>query len=287
MISVVYRPETPLALKCIKELTLWATQKKISLGLAPGQKKVLNLKVLSSKDFSNSDLIVVLGGDGTYLRAIRLLEGKSLPILGFNLGSLGFLTPFQAEELLPTVELYLKKKLSMERRSLIELEQTRNGKVVLSSVALNDVVLERGSLSQLINISVFCNRQPVSEIKADGLIISGPTGSTAYNLAAGGPILHPQVSALMITPVAPHSLNSRPVIFSDDQSLTFKMVPSSNIHHNRAHIVIDGQTRGEFKDGDEIRIWKHKHPHLMMRPKDLEFFKLLKEKLRLGDRGGR
>lgn len=287
MISVVYRPQTPEALVCIERLSDWARKKKISLSLAPGQKKVLGLNVLSPKSFTQSDLIIVLGGDGTYLRAIRLLEGQSLPILGFNLGSLGFLTPFQADELISTVELYLKKKLPQERRALLEIEQTRNKKVILSSVALNDVVLERGSLSQLINIGIFCNQQAVSEVKADGLIISGPTGSTAYNLAAGGPILHPQVAALMITPVAPHSLNSRPVIFNDEQTLTFKMVPSSNIHHNRAHIVIDGQTRGEFKDGDEIRIWKHKHPHLMMRPKDLEFFKLLKEKLRLGDRGGR
>jgi NAD+ kinase len=158
-------------------------------------------------------------------------------------------------------------------------------------LALNDIVIERGSLSQLINISIHSEKMLVSEIKADGLIIATPTGSTAYNLSAGGPILHPESRVFVVTPIAPHSLTSRPLIFPDDIQLSFRMVnklqadrPSIRSSKDRAHFVVDGVKVDDISQDDEILIRRHKVDHLMVRDPAQNFFHLLREKLKFGDR---
>lgn len=234
-------------------------------------------------------LLIVLGGDGTYLRAVRLLDGLEIPILGVNLGSLGFLTPTRAEEVFAAVDATLKDQMQLTPRAMLEVELVREKKKALHFRALNDVVIERGRLSQLINLSIHCDSEFVSDVKADGLIVASPTGSTAYNLAAGGPILHPSVSAMVVTPIAPHNLTSRPLIFPDNEVLVFRMLnqplplrPRKTV--SMAQLVIDGQLVGEVSPTDEIRVKRSARDHWMVRDSQKDFFLLLREKLKFGDR---
>ncbi len=280
-IAIVYRIHSPSAVKMAKKVAEKLKSKKYQVFTAPEQKLIAGTEtVVSSKELKEMSLLIVLGGDGTYLRAVRLLKGNPVPILGFNMGSLGFLTAHPASEVFAVIDETLKNNMVIHERTRIHTSvQLKTGKK-LSFDALNDVVIERGSFSQLISTSVYFDDAFVNDIKADGLIISTPTGSTAYNLAAGGPILHPEVSALVVTPVAPHSLTSRPLIFPDHQKLKLKLEKQTST----AHLIIDGQKVLELSPEDEVTISKCEMNHLMIRKPKHNFFSLLKEKLRFGDR---
>ncbi|PIS11846.1 MAG: NAD(+) kinase [Bdellovibrio sp. CG10_big_fil_rev_8_21_14_0_10_47_8] len=293
-IALVYRPDTAPAVNLAKTLAQWLKERNYKVFTAPEQKPIQGTVGLKRRSaLEGMGLVIVLGGDGTYLRAAQMLQGKCVPILGVNLGSLGFLTPIRAEELFSTVEQALQNKMELMPRSMIQVQLLRNGKVKHDLMALNDVVIERGSLSQLINISIYCEKMLVSEIKADGLIIASPTGSTAYNLAAGGPILHPAVRSFVVTPIAAHSLTSRPLIFPDDIQLNFKLVgklhPGSSLKRTRstqdqAHFVVDGVKVDQISEGDQLVIRRSKMDHFMLRDPRQNYFHLLREKLKFGDR---
>lgn len=287
-IALVYRPDTAPALTLSKTLTAWLKERDYEVFTAPEQKLIQGTKALKDKkSLEKMSLIVVLGGDGTYLRAVRLLEGKTVPILGVNLGSLGFLTPFRADELFTAVEDTLKNKMELRPRSMISVQLYRKGKLKQELLALNDIVIERGSLSQLINIEVACEKLVISEVKADGLIISSPTGSTAYNLSAGGPILHPETKAFVVTSIAPHSLTSRPLIFPDDSNLRFRLVGkmhSTPKAKGQAHFVVDGVKVDDLSFSDEIVIHRSSVDHLMVKEPGHNYYHLLREKLKFGDR---
>jgi NAD+ kinase len=151
---------------------------------------------------------------------------------------------------------------------------------ISSFLAINDIVIERGSFSQLINTSIYSENYYISQIKADGLIIATPTGSTAYNLAAGGPLIYPDSHCIVLTPIAPHSLNSRPLILPDDRKLNFKLEDSTP----KAHFIVDGQKKMEISNADEIHIVKSTHQHWIIRSPSHNFFHLLREKLKFGER---
>jgi NAD+ kinase len=225
-------------------------------------------------------LIIVLGGDGTYLRAVRMLEGRPVPILGINLGSLGFLTMTKSSDAMKAVKSALENKMQLRPRSMLKINIKRKNKKSLEVLALNDVVIERGSFSQLINVGIHMGKELVSEVKADGLVIASPTGSTAYNLAAGGPITHPLAQILIVTPIAPHSLTSRPLIFSDETKLHFKLVGKQQ----KAHLVIDGQKVLELTSDDSIHISKSSMIHYLVKDHKQTYFQVLREKLRFGER---
>ncbi|MEQ1723280.1 MAG: NAD(+)/NADH kinase, partial [Pseudobdellovibrio sp.] len=219
-IAIVYRLHSNDAVKMSKKLAEKLKARRYKVFTAPEQKQIAGTELLvSSNDLKEMALVIVLGGDGTYLRAVRLLKGHSVPILGFNMGFLGFLTAHSVEDVFATVDETLKNQMVLHTRSRLQISvKFKNGKRV-SYNALNDVVIERGSFSQLISTALYFDNSLVNHIKADGIIISSPTGSTAYNLAAGGPILHPEVNAIVVTPVAPHSLSTRPLIFPDNKKL--------------------------------------------------------------------
>ncbi len=280
-IAIVYRMHSTEAVKMAKKITEKLRTKKYKVFTAPEQKEIPGAQlVISSKELKDMSLIIVLGGDGTYLRAVRLLKGHPVPILGFNMGSLGFLTAHTVDEIYQVLELTLKNKMFLHQRSRLHtVTKLKSGKKVCFD-ALNDVVIERGSSSQLISTSVFYDDDFVNDIKADGLIISTPTGSTAYNLAAGGPILHPETRAMVVTPVAPHSLTSRPLIFPDQHNLNLKLEKQTST----AHLIIDGQKVLELSPEDEVTISKCDLNHLMVRKPGHNFFSLLKEKFSFGDR---
>jgi len=280
-IAIVYRIHSSEAVKMAKKISERLRAKKYKVFTAPEQKEIAGTKlVISSKELKDMSLIIVLGGDGTYLRAVRLLKGHPVPILGFNMGSLGFLTAHTVDEIFEVLDLTLKNKMVLHQRTRLHTVIKLKGGKKLFFDALNDVVIERGSSSQLISTSVFYNQHFVNDIKADGLIISTPTGSTAYNLAAGGPILHPDTRAMVVTPVAPHSLTSRPLIFPDHRNLNLKLEKQTST----AQLIIDGQKVLELSPEDEVTISKCDLNHLMVRKAGHNFFTLLKEKFSFGDR---
>jgi NAD+ kinase len=223
---------------------------------------------------------LALGGDGTYLETVRLLNGHKVPIIGVNLGSLGFLTVVPRDDLYAHLMMALEQRLEMRPRSMLDVRVKAGSKTLKNFVALNDVVLERGSRSHLIYFGLSAERQDICDVKADGVIIASPTGSTAYNLAAGGPILHPETRAFVITPICPHSLTNRPMIFPDSKTLHLRLRSG----RQTASLTIDGQSCLEVDERHEILIQRARQDHYVLRPKEHNYFKLLADKLKFAQR---
>jgi NAD+ kinase len=279
-VLLIYRNHSPAALDLAREVAAWLKERKITVLSHPRQKLGRGFAPFKAKAVRPVDLVVVLGGDGTYLEAIRLLQGASIPIVGINLGSLGFLTVFRADDCYHALEVTLNGKMQLRRRSLISVEVRRAGRPREKLIALNDVVIERGPSSQLLHMAVYVDRQLTSAIKSDGLIIASPTGSTAYNLAAGGPILHPDVAALVVTPICPHSLTNRPLIVPDRQELVFRLLDP----HQKAVLTVDGRKVTEITNDDEVVVQRAALDHLVLRKPTDNYFALLREKLKFGER---
>ncbi len=277
-VAIVYRIDSDIAKSEADQLAKKLQGAGIHVFSHPDQKlpKPANKYTAQSK----VDLVMVLGGDGTYLEAVRMTAGKPIPFLGVNLGSLGFLTTNRAEDMDDVVELTLKGHMVVQKRTLLEIKVKKGSKTSAEWIALNDFVIERGPTSHLIHLGLEIDSQPVSDIKADGLIIASPTGSTAYNLAAGGPILHPFVNAVVVTPICPHSLTSRPFIFPDDQTVSLSLAGENE----RAMLTVDGLKTAELKSGEKVCIRKSKLVHYMLRTPDHNYFMLLKDKLKFGER---
>lgn len=279
-ILVIYRQGTSKAHKVALDVGEWIGQRHLELYGKSDQEWPKGTKMAHSGDLDKIDLVVVLGGDGTYLEAVRFLQGKKIPILGINMGSLGFLTETRLENLYPTLEFTLAGNMEMQPRSMIEVKVKREEKVVAQCSALNDVVIERGGGGHMITLSTYWQNQHVCDYRADGLIIASPTGSTAYNLASGGPILHPEVNSIVVTPICPHSLTNRPIIFPDEKTLTVKIKKG---RHN-AILTVDGQYLCHLTHHDEILIIRDPCQHFILRRPDHNYFDLLREKLNFGAR---
>lgn len=276
-VAIVVRPGTPQAVLLGEELSEWLQKRKIQSFSHPEQ-KLGSIPKLKSP--STLDLVVVLGGDGTYLEALRMLGDARVPLMGVNMGSLGFLTVTRVADLIPMMELALAGKLELKHRSMIRI-QLRNGRKVRDEfTALNEMVIERGPQSRLINLAITIDRLPIATLKADGLIVATPTGSTAYNLAAAGPILHPEVNALVVTAICPHSLTLRPFIFPDDRDMQFALVGSQD----RAALTVDGVKKANIGPEDEVWVQRSAHDHLFLRKPGHNYFSLLREKLKFGER---
>lgn len=279
-VALFIRDESPKAVQVAKELSQWFA-KRGTQTLSPDAKDLGSLaEPLTSQNIQTPELAVVLGGDGTYLRAVQTLKGRKIPILGVNLGSLGFLTAHRLEDLYPLVEMALKGEIEMRPRSTLKASVMKGTKVLETYCAVNDVVLERASSPHLINVSLSIQGELVTETKADGLIFSSPTGSTAYNLAAGGPIAHPQAPVILITPICSHSLTSRPLVFPDNKSLSVKILGKDK----KAALTIDGHWAMEMTSDVDVVIEKSEIEHWVARKPGHSFFALLREKLKFGDR---
>ncbi len=280
-VLIVYREGTTEAEQMATELSMWFSELKIKTFSHPKQSiRVQKKKIPPLKSMARIDLVVVLGGDGTYLQAVRLLEGKHIPIIGVNLGSLGFLTAVRVEDMYATLQLVLDGQMELRRRSVLKVKLRRRNKVIKELSALNDLVLERGPHPHLIYVDVSIDSYLISSVKADGIIIASPTGSTAYNLAAGGPILHPEVNSLVVTPICPHSLTNRPLILPDHKKIVFRLREGQQ----RAFLTVDGKKIDEISDRDEILIERHPCDHFILRHPTHNYFDLLREKLKFGAR---
>ena len=281
-VAIVYRIHTPKAVKAASEVATWLKKNGYEVFTGPDQKKIPGTVLMkSASEFRKMILVVVLGGDGTYLRAVRMMQTYQVPILGFNMGTLGYLAHHSPEKLLETLSRTLNNQMNLQKRSRLKVSVHRKGnRKPQVFTALNDVVLERGSNSQLIHISIKLNQDLVQDVKADGLILSTPTGSTAYNLAAGGPILDPEAGAFVITPVAPHSLTHRPLVVPESKSIGLK-IESFKV---QAHLVVDGKKVLDLKSGDELAVEKSEIDHELVISKNHNDYGLLRKKLLFGHR---
>jgi NAD+ kinase len=230
------------------------------------------------------DLIVVLGGDGTLIgMADRIAEaGADVAILGVNFGSLGFLTEITLPELYPSLESVLAGTAQIEERMMLRSRTLRAGAVHAERLALNDVVITKGALSRIIDLEVEIGGRPIMRVRADGLIVGSPTGSTAYNLAAGGPILHPEVDALLLTPIAPHMLTNRPVVVPASSEIRVK--PAVNGSNEQMFVTIDGQSGHALQPADEICITRAERPLRLIRASTRTYFDVLRQKLKWSER---
>jgi NAD+ kinase len=283
-IAIMYRPKAASgradAAETAKELANWLLKQKYKVFSAPKQTLLPGSKSVDDKNLDSIDWVIVLGGDGTYLRAVQMLDGRQTPILGVNLGGLGFLTETRVADLHKAIQQTLNNEMEFRPRAMLEVQVKRKGKIRATHLALNDAVLERGSSTHLINIAIFSQKHLVGELKADALIVASPTGSTAYNLAAGGPILHPETRAIVCTPVCPHALTSRPLIFPDDEVLSFKVLTKDK----PGILTVDGVNCGELTTADEITVVRSKLDHFVIRNPEANYFQLLRDKLSFGER---
>jgi NAD+ kinase len=278
-VAIIYRDKTPRAKSLAKDVCEWLRSKKVNVFFQKGKATHADAKdVETPAQIKNLQLVLVLGGDGTYLEAVRFLGDTQVPVLGVNLGSLGFLTENRVDEVYEVLASALNGKMKKEPVALMSV-QIKTGQVQ-KFIALNDIVIERGQSTHLLNIGMYWDGDLVTETKADGMIISTPTGSTAYNLAAGGPILQPDVHAIVATPICPHSLTSRPIIFPDDKVLSVKILGQKRA----GTLSIDGQRRADINEDCEILIQRHKLEHIVLRKTSHNFFSLLREKLKFGER---
>jgi NAD+ kinase len=229
------------------------------------------------------DLIVVLGGDGTLIgMAGRIVAtGARIPILGVNFGSLGFLTEITLAELFPSIESVLDGTAAIDERMMLQARTLREGAVHSGRTVLNDVVITKGALSRIIDLSVAIGDQPVMRVRADGLIVASPTGSSAYNLAAGGPIVHPSVDAVLLTPIAPHMLTNRPVVVPATSQITVQPVMNGN---DEVFVTFDGQSGHPLRPGDVVTICRAEATLRLVRASTRNYFDLLRQKLKWGER---
>jgi NAD+ kinase len=258
---------------------VFETETAALVGLPPGR------PTASRDDIPKAcDLVLVLGGDGTFIgmagRIARL--GADVPILGINFGSLGFLTEVTLEELYDALAAVLEDRADFDERIMLRARTRRQGPPLEDRFVLNDVVITKGALSRIIDLSVSIGGRPVMRVRADGLIVSTPTGSTAYNLAAGGPIVHPGVDALLLTPIAPHMLTNRPIVVPGDSEV--RVEPMMNGSNDEVFLTFDGQSGYPIQGNDVIEIRRADRPLRVVRAGNRTYFELLRQKLKWGER---
>lgn len=226
-----------------------------------------------------ADLVIVLGGDGTLLSAARVVAGRDIPLFAVNLGHLGFLTSIPSEDLFPELERALRGEHRIGRRRMVECELIRDGHAIATYSALNDVVITKSELARMIDLDTHVDDHFVAAYKADGLIISTPTGSTAYSLSAGGPVIFPSVAAFCLTPICPHMLTNRPVIVPDTS-----IIQILSHSENGTYLTIDGQVGEPLEKNDRIICRSSPKTIQLIRPPKMLFFDVLREKLKWGER---
>jgi len=279
-IAVIAKRDKPEAVTLAQQLKARYPQQKfvaeIQLAQALGWPTVNEESELGAI----ADLVIVLGGDGTLIHASRLLRGGAVPILGINLGSLGFMTEVPSSEMLPMVDEVLAGNFRIDSRMKLRCRIFRSGEVHLEDEVLNDVVINKGALARIGDHEMLMNGQYVTTFKSDGVIVATPTGSTAYSMSAGGPIVHPSMDAMIVAPICPHALTQRPIVVPGDQSISIDLksdVPDF-------YLTIDGQTGHRLNKGDRLDVHKSPNRVLLIRNPQLDYFSILRQKLRWGER---
>ena len=226
------------------------------------------------------DILIILGGDGTLLHVAEQAAHYSIPVIGINLGNLGFLTELTREESNTALDDILSGSVTMEKRQMLKARRIRGDSKSNYSFALNEVVINKHTLDQLLLLSTSADGHLITTYKADGLIFSTPTGSTAYNLSAGGPLVHPGLSTILVTPICPFMLSSRPIILPPDQVITSQFMADKQ--DRSAKIIIDGQVSWDMFPGDILEIQTAEHPLHLISSKKRDYFEILRSKLQWG-----
>ncbi len=279
-IGIIGNPKKLSALKLARDLSNWLSKKGIRIFVSHDCAKMLSDKKLAVENetlLSNIDILIALGGDGTLLSAARLVSSSGIPILGVNLGGLGFLTEVNYSRIYEVLEQVLSNRFSIENRMLINGYVLRKGKGKVSLFsALNDVVITTEAIARVLKLETSIDKQYVTTYVADGLIISTPTGSTAYSLSAGGPIVHPALKAIIITPICPHTLTNRPIIVSEKSVISVEPI----FETNKIALTIDGQIKFDLLHSDKLIIKKSPYALKLISSPENDFFAILRKKLK-------
>jgi NAD+ kinase len=285
-IGIVLKPHQPDALKTICDLAKWLGERNSELVGGPEIEREriehetgcsvseVPTETLSAK----VDLILVLGGDGTMIAASRLIGDEEVPVLGVNYGGLGYLAEFRIEELYTALESILSSNYRLDKRVMLAVELLRGETQITRNRVLNDVVINKSALARIIEIDAHLNQQFVNSFRADGLIISTPTGSTAYNLSAGGPVIFPSMNAVVITPICPFTLSNRPIVVPDDAVIELQLKTASE----DVSLTLDGQVGFPLQADDRVVISKSRTTFNLIQPSNRNYFDVLRDKLRWG-----
>ena len=282
-VGIVSKPKKTEIREIVPALLEWLHEHSIEAFIDKETGAIMEMKERSltrNEMPSKVDLLIVLGGDGTLLATARALNRKPVPILAVNLGGLGFLTEITREELIPTLETVVAGTHQTDHRVQIEGELIRADEIITPFLALNDVVLNKGAIARILDFDVRVNGEWVSTYKSDGLIVSTPTGSTAYSLAAGGPIVTPSVEAFLITPICAHTLTHRPLVLPN----TVKIEVTVKSLREAAYLTVDGQVGIAANSEDVVRMRKSDSYVELVRPPSTPYFQILQKKLKWGER---
>jgi NAD+ kinase len=282
-VGIIVKPNHAEALKTACELSDWLEQRGISVVGNP-RIQTQNLEACDIDTVSEdrigieSDLMVVLGGDGTMISTARLVGDSDVLVLGVNYGSLGYLTDFRIEEMFPALEAIFRGEYEVDRRVMLHAEHWRGEEMLATGRVLNDVVINKAALARIIEIEVSLNGLFVNSFRADGLIVSTPTGSTAYNLSAGGPIIYPSMNAVVLTPICPFTLTNRPIVIPDDAVIELEL----RQENEGVVLTLDGQIGYTMRADDHVRITKSPTTFNLVQPPNRNYFDVLRNKLKWG-----
>ena len=281
-IGIVVKPNKEEAVSVARELIGWLTQRNIRVYLDSIVASSVNPSLSCPREEIGRwvDLLIVLGGDGTLLSAVRHLEGEKVPILGVNLGGLGFLTEITLEELYPVLAKALEGNTETERRMKLHVDVIRRWGKVGEYTVLNDVVISKSVLARIIHLRNSVNGAYVTTYRGDGVIICTPTGSTAYSLAAGGPIVYPTLDSVLITPICPHTLTNRPLLIPDRATVEFTL----ETEESDVRLTLDGQVGCDILPFDQVIITKAQNHVFFVKSPFKDYFQILRTKLKWGER---
>jgi NAD+ kinase len=282
-VGVVVKPDATQAQGVLQQLLAFLRERKLpavlekeTAALVPADPVTA---VTRAELGAHADLLIVLGGDGTLLAMARSVADLRVPLLGVNLGGLGFLTATTTEEMIPAVEAFLAGRMAVDERMMLTARVTRGGQPVFQQIALNDVVITKSAMSRIINLSVTVEGQLATAYRADGLIISTPTGSTAYCLSAGGPILFPTMDAIVLVPIASHTLTNRPIVLPGIHRLGVTLQTAQEVM-----LTLDGQVGFDLHEHDVVEVAQSSSRVRLVRFPETHFFSVLRTKLKWGER---
>jgi len=285
-IGVIVKRHQPDALETLCVLTKWLSERGITfVGLPEIEREQIEhntgcqIQVVEEGEMAGRvDLMLVLGGDGTMIATGRMLGDNQVPVIGVNYGGLGYLAEFPIEEMFPALEAILAGEYKVQQRLMLRVELWRGEELVSQNRVLNDVVVNKSALARIIEIEAYLNDQFVNSFRADGLIVATPTGSTAYNLSAGGPIIYPSMNAMVITPICPFTLSNRPIVVPDDSMIEIRLITEKE----EVALTLDGQVGFSLQARDRILIRKSNTAFNLVQPPNRNYFEVLRNKLKWG-----
>jgi NAD+ kinase len=281
-IGISLKPDQPQLGELVHEIEKWLRDRGIEVLLGEEAAKASGLPGMPRSEIAGEvDLMVVLGGDGMLLAVARAIGDRAVPVLGVNLGTLGYLAEISLDELFPTLEAVLAGRLQTETRMRLDVHAERDGREIGHYLALNDAVIARTALSRMIDLQTWADDAEVTTYHGDGLIVATPTGSSAYSLSAGGPLLLPGISAIVLTPICPHALTQRPLVLPKMCRVVISVLDTRG---GEVHLTVDGQVGCELQEGDRISVRTSDRPLQMLVPAGLDRFEVMRNKLRWGTR---